>query len=87
MINNKRRAFEFYQLAAEQVSVVSNSILKPLLISNKHPFLPSVSLLCPLAQGSLDAWRNLASMHYLGDGVPKSVDLAKEIMKVVFGKK
>ena len=39
------------------------------------------------AQGSLDAWRNLASMHYLGDGVPKSVDLAKEIMKVVFGKK
>lgn len=37
-------------------------------------------------QGSLEAWRNLASMYYLGDGVPKSEDTAKEIMRVVFGK-
>jgi TPR repeat protein len=36
--------------------------------------------------GSLEAWRNLASMYYLGDGIEKSVDMAKQIMKNVFGK-
>ena len=40
LAQDKRRAFELYNLAAEQ--------------------------------GSQDAWRNLAVMYYLGDGVPKS---------------
>eukprot|EP01034_Spumella_vulgaris_P030090 gene30090-37250_t len=30
--------------------------------------------------GSKEAWRNLASMYYLGDGVPKSEETAKQIM-------
>lgn len=37
-------------------------------------------------QGSLDAWRNLASMYYLGDGIEKSEEMAKQIMKTVFSK-
>ena len=37
-------------------------------------------------KGSLEAWRNLASMYYLGDGIDKSEDMAKQIMKNVFGK-
>ena len=36
--------------------------------------------------GSLDAWRNLASMYYIGDGVPKNEEVARQIMKVVFNK-
>ena len=35
--------------------------------------------------GSQEAWRNLAAMYYTGDGVPKSEDTAKEIMRVMFG--
>jgi TPR repeat protein len=35
--------------------------------------------------GSKDAWRNLAAMYFAGDGVPKSEDMAKEIMRVIFG--
>ena len=35
--------------------------------------------------GSEEAWRNLAAMYYTGDGVPKSEDTAKEIMRVMFG--
>ena len=38
-------------------------------------------------QGSLEAWRNIASMHFLGDGVPRCENTAREIMRVVFGKK
>ncbi len=34
--------------------------------------------------GSKEAWRNLASMYYLGDGVPKSEETAKQIMNVIF---
>ncbi len=34
--------------------------------------------------GSKEAWRNLASMYYLGDGVPKSEETAKQIMSVIF---
>jgi TPR repeat protein len=37
-------------------------------------------------QGSQEAWRNLASMYYLGDGVPKSEEVARQIMRVVFNK-
>ena len=37
-------------------------------------------------KGSLEAWRNLASMYYLGDGIDKSEDMAKQIMKNIFGK-
>jgi TPR repeat protein len=37
-------------------------------------------------QGSLEAWRNVASMHFLGDGVPRCETTAREIMRVVFGK-
>jgi TPR repeat protein len=37
--------------------------------------------------GSKDAWRNLAAMYYSGDGVPKSEDMAREIMKVIFNVK
>lgn len=36
--------------------------------------------------GSLDAWRNLASMHFTGDGVPKSEETAREIMRLIFSK-
>ena len=35
--------------------------------------------------GSQEAWRNLAAMYYTGDGIPKSEDTAKEIMRVMFG--
>jgi TPR repeat protein len=37
-------------------------------------------------QGSLEAWRNIASMHFLGDGVPKCESTAREIMRVMFAK-
>jgi TPR repeat protein len=37
-------------------------------------------------QGSLEAWRNIASMHFLGDGVPKCETTAREIMRVIFAK-
>ena len=37
-------------------------------------------------QGSQEAWRNLASMYYLGDGIPKSEEMARQIMRVVFNK-
>ena len=37
--------------------------------------------------GSKEAWRNLAAMYYTGDGVPKSEETAKEIMRVIFGGK
>jgi TPR repeat protein len=33
-------------------------------------------------QGSADAWRNIASMYFLGDGVPRNENLAREIMRV-----
>jgi TPR repeat protein len=36
--------------------------------------------------GSQDAWKNLAGMYYIGDGVPKSEETARNIMKVIFGK-
>ena len=51
---DKRKAFELYNTAAEQ--------------------------------GSKEAWRNLASMYFLGDGIPKSEEIAREIMKTIFGK-
>jgi TPR repeat protein len=35
-------------------------------------------------EGSLEAWRNLAAMYYTGDGIPKSEETAKEIMRVMF---
>jgi hypothetical protein len=35
-------------------------------------------------RGCTDAWRNVAAMHALGDGVPKSEDTARHIMKVIF---
>ena len=31
--------------------------------------------------GSVQAWKNLAMMHFTGDGVPKSEEIAREIMK------
>jgi hypothetical protein len=34
--------------------------------------------------GSSEAWRNLAAMYYTGDGIPKSEETAKEIMRVMF---
>eukprot|EP00596_Hydrurales_sp_CCMP1899_P003778 CAMPEP_0119034290 /NCGR_PEP_ID=MMETSP1177-20130426/1287_1 /TAXON_ID=2985 /ORGANISM="Ochromonas sp, Strain CCMP1899" /LENGTH=459 /DNA_ID=CAMNT_0006991617 /DNA_START=159 /DNA_END=1539 /DNA_ORIENTATION=- len=34
--------------------------------------------------GSLEAWRNLAAMYFTGDGIPKSEETAKEIMRVMF---
>ena len=34
--------------------------------------------------GSTDAWKNLAAMYHIGDGVPKSEETAKEIMRVMF---
>jgi uncharacterized protein len=37
--------------------------------------------------GSMDAWRNLAAMYFTGDGVPKSEETARQIMKVIFGEK
>ena len=37
--------------------------------------------------GSQQAWRNLAAMYALGDGVPKSEEVARQIMSVVFGQK
>ena len=36
--------------------------------------------------GSSDAWKNLAAMYLIGDGVPKSEVTAKEIMRVMFKK-
>ena len=33
--------------------------------------------------GSIEAWRNLAAMYYCGDGVPKSEEMAKQIMKML----
>ncbi|KAJ1417799.1 hypothetical protein B484DRAFT_400684 [Ochromonadaceae sp. CCMP2298] len=35
-------------------------------------------------QGSLEAWRNIAAMHYTGDGVPRNPEAAREIMRVMF---
>lgn len=35
-------------------------------------------------RGCTDAWRNVAAMHAMGDGVPKSEETAKHIMKVIF---
>ena len=35
--------------------------------------------------GNKAAWKNIASMYLLGEGVPKSVDTAQHIMKVIFG--
>jgi hypothetical protein len=34
--------------------------------------------------GSLEAWRNLAAMYFTGDGIPKSEETAKEIIRVMF---
>ena len=34
--------------------------------------------------GSKEAWRNLAAMYFIGDGVPKSEETARHIMKVIF---
>lgn len=35
-------------------------------------------------RGSEDAWKNLAAMYATGDGVPKSDEMAKHIMKTIF---
>ena len=32
--------------------------------------------------GSQQAWKNLASMYMLGEGVPKSIETAEHIMQV-----
>ena len=37
--------------------------------------------------GSENAWRSLAAMYYLGDGVAKSEETAREIMRVIFHRK
>lgn len=37
-------------------------------------------------QGCLEAWRNLASMYFLGEGIPKCEKTAREIMRVMFSK-
>ena len=31
----------------------------------------------------MEAWRNLAAMYYCGDGVSKSEEMAKQIMKML----
>lgn len=38
-------------------------------------------------RGHQDAWKNIAAMYAVGDGVEKSEDTAKYIMKTVFGNK
>lgn len=37
-------------------------------------------------RGSQEAWRNLAAMHFTGDGVPKNENTAREIMRLIFGR-
>jgi TPR repeat protein len=89
MERDPRKAFEVYNLAAERGQF--SWILLEATCSRQ--LLLFVLILLPLhcrhfilncLIGSLEAWRNLAAMYFTGDGIPKSEETAKEIMRVMF---
>jgi len=88
LARNEKEAVSLYEDAAELGHVEATVTLAALHYHgmaglNKNPQKAFQQYNIAAENGSIDAWRNLASMYYLGDGVDKSEDTAKEIMRVI----
>ena len=85
---DKLQARRYYELASEQGHVEATVSLGALhyhgLCGLSKDSRKAFEVYNKAAEmGSKEAWRNLASMYHLGDGVPKSEETAKQIMKIV----
>ncbi len=85
---DKLKARKYYELASDQGNVEATVSLGALhyhgLCGLPKDSRKAFEIYNKAAEmGSKEAWRNLASMYHLGDGVPKSEETAKQIMKII----
>ena len=89
---NHKKAVTYYQRASDLGSLEATLCLAAIYYHGyegmpRDPHQAFILYNIAAEKGSEDAWRNLAAMYYLGDGVEQSEHTAREIMKVVFGAK
>lgn len=83
---DERKALFYLELAAEQQHADAITTLGAMHYSGRGGLTADKRKAFELYNragelGSQEAWKNLASMHFTGDGVPKSEEIAREILK------